>query len=101
MNENLEAWGLGLAGLSLGVYKEIIEPHVTAERAWLGILGGVAIYEAIAPKNHLLSEGVDRMIEKHPVATRLAIGYVSAHLINVLPEKFDLIHRLGSLGRGS
>lgn len=92
-SENREALKLGLVGLSLGVFKEVIEPQITAERAWLGLIGGIAIYEAIAPKNHLLSEGVDRMIEKHPVATRAVIGYTAAHLMGLLPEKFDAYSR--------
>lgn len=92
-SEDGEALKLGLVGLSLGLYKEFIEPQITAERAWAGLIGGIALYEAIAPKNHLLSEGVDRMIEKHPIATRAVIGYTALHLANALPKQLDLFHK--------
>ena len=88
-----ETYTLAAQGAARGIYKEFIEPQITAERAWLGLVGGIALYEAIAPKNHLLSEGVDRMIEKHPVATRAVIGYTAAHLMGLLPEKFDAYSR--------
>lgn len=87
-----ETYTLAAQGLVRGVFREYIEPQITAERAWAGLIGAIAVYEALAPDNHLLSEGVDRMIDKHPIATRAVIGYTSLHLMNLLPKKLDLFH---------
>lgn len=95
MKRTTETYALATYGLAKGVYKEYIEPQITAERAWAGLIGGIAVYEAIAPKNHLLSHGVDRMLEKHPIATRAIIGYTALHLVNAIPEKYDPISKLG------
>lgn len=88
--EELEAWGLASIGFAQGVYKEFIKPEMTAERA-IGALGvGISLYELVCPPNEMISHGFDRMIDKHPVATRVAIGYTALHLANLLPEKLDL-----------
>ena len=90
--ETIEAYGLGAVGAVQGVFKEYIQPELTAKRAWGAILGSVAVYEAVCKDGELLSEGVDRAIEKHPVAVPLAIGYTAAHLCNILPQKLDIFH---------
>jgi hypothetical protein len=58
----------------------------------IGTVAGVLAWDVVSPKGHTFSEGVDTFIEKHPIATRLAIGYTAAHLCNLLPEKYDLFH---------
>ena len=70
-----------------------------ASVAWAGIAFGVAGYDIAAPEGQMLSEGVDRALERHPVITTLAIGAVALHLLNVLPEKIDPLHQLAELGR--
>lgn len=91
MNENTEAWLLGSAGAAKGLWEEI-KPD-TAGKAWAWIGALVTAYELSCPDGELLSEGVDRAIEKHPLAVPLAIGYTAAHLCNLLPEKIDLFHQ--------
>lgn len=67
---------------------------LTAKRGWLAVGAVVIGHELLCAPGHTLSEGVDRALEKHPVITTLAIGTVALHLMNVLPEAYDPIHRL-------
>lgn len=96
MNESHEAHLLAGVGMIRGVYEQI-RPD-TAEKAWVGILGAVALYEAYCKPNELLSCGADRMIERHPIATRLAIGITAMHLANGFEslglEKLDPLHQI-------
>lgn len=73
--------------------------ELSAGKGWAAIGLGVLAYEILCPDGELLSEGVDRALEKHPAATRLAIGAVALHLMNVLPERIDPVHRLASIIR--
>jgi hypothetical protein len=95
--ETAEAWVLGGYGLAVGVFKEYVKPELTAKRAWLGIIAGVTAYELTCKDGELLSEGVDRAIEKHPVAVPLAIGVTALHLCNLLPPKLDPYHQITEL----
>ena len=74
-----------------------MENPLTARRAWAGLAAGVVAYEIACPKGELMSEGVDRALENHRALTTLAIGTVALHLLNVLPERYDPIHRLANL----
>lgn len=56
----------------------------TAGFMWGLILGQVVLWELSCCEGQLLSQGVDRAIVKHPVATRLAIAVTALHLANVL-----------------
>lgn len=90
-HEGAEAWILGTAGLVKGLYEEV-KPN-TAGKAWAWMFGAITAYELTCPKGELLSEGVDRAIDKHPIAVPLAIGYTALHLANRLPESIDVFHR--------
>lgn len=96
MNENVEAWGLGAIGLAKGVAHELA-PN-TATKAWGYIGAFVLAYEATCGQNQLLSEGCDRALLKHPIATRAAIGVTALHLMNAFEavglEQLDPIHQL-------
>ncbi|BAD58785.1 DUF7427 family protein [Nocardia farcinica] len=71
-------------------------------RSWhLWLVVGVVVVacEAIAPPGELLSEGVDRALEKHPLLTRAAIGVTARHLTNDLPaavDPFAAVHRVST-----
>lgn len=70
-----------------------------ATLAWGAILGSAAIYEAIAPEGELLSEAVDRALER-PYGRYLAygaIGVTALHLANLLPERIDPYHIVGEV----
>ena len=71
--------------------------RLTAGHGW-AILGGyILVWEISCQREHLLSEGADRGIARAPVLTRIGIFIVAAHLANVIPEKYDPIHRLATL----
>lgn len=93
MRNEIEAYALGGVGLVKGLYEAFSELPA-GDRAWIGVIGSIGVYEALAPSGELLSESADRMITKHPIATRAVIGYTALHLMNLLPKQVDLFHRL-------
>ena len=60
-------------------------------KAWLGLGAYVVVTELCAPEGELLSQAVDRWLEKHPAKTvsALAITGTALHLLNLLPEQYD------------
>ena len=96
--ETVEAYGLGAIGFVKGVHEVFVKPAYekleTREKAWLVLVAGVILYDALCPEGQTLSEGVDHFLEKHPVATMGAIAITAAHLSNLIPERYDPIHRL-------
>ncbi|MEV6219782.1 hypothetical protein [Nocardia sp. NPDC051833] len=68
--------------------------RITAGHLWLALAGVVTALEVIAPDGELLSEGVDRGMERHPLLVRAAIIMTAAHLLNWLPERLDPFARL-------
>lgn len=92
MGLGIETAILAGAGAAKGAWEHYVKPELTAERAWVGMAAAITVYEIACPKGQTLSEGVDRVMNKHPLAVPLAIGYVAAHLCNLLPEKLDLFH---------
>ena len=62
---------------------------VPGSRMWSVIAVLVAYHEIVCLEGELLSEVVDRALEKHPVAVRAFILITAAHLINWLPKKLD------------
>jgi len=74
--------------------------RLTARNGWLAVGTLVTAYELACPNGELLSEGVDRALEKHPFLVTTAIGYTALHLLNMLPEQFDLFHHACDLLKG-
>lgn len=70
---------------------------LSASKGWAILGAGVLAYEILCPEGELLSEGVDRALERHPTLTRLAIGATALHLLNMLPEQYDPFHRLSKV----
>ncbi|TDP29777.1 DUF7427 family protein [Nocardia ignorata] len=68
--------------------------RIRAGHLWLVLAGAVTALEVVAPEGELLSEGVDRGLEQHPLLVRTAIIITAAHLLNLLPEKIDPYARL-------
>lgn len=66
---------------------------LNAQRGWLAVGALALTYELACPPGELLSEGVDRAIDRHPVLVPAAIGYLALHLCNRLPESMDLLHQ--------
>ena len=72
-----------------------VRRHVTAERAWCALATLVAGYEFAAPEGQLLSQAVDRWLQRHPVATYAAVAVTAAHLVNLIPERVDPYRHVG------
>lgn len=62
---------------------------VKAWHLWLIVGAVVVAAELVAPEGELLSEGVDRALERHPWLVRLAIEVTARHLLNELPPHLD------------
>lgn len=62
---------------------------ITAGKAWAGLAAGVVAYDLLCPEGQMLSEGVDRGLEQHRLATGLAVGVTALHLLNVFPQNLD------------
>lgn len=67
--------------------------------AWAGLIGAVLVYEYICDEGMMLSECVDRALERPVVreVTAFAIGSTALHLLNVVPPQYDWIHQLGEV----
>jgi hypothetical protein len=74
-----------------------VKEHLNARDAWLAIGAFVLVYELACPKGELLSEGVDRALERHKYLTVGAIGVTALHLVNVLPSSVDPFHKFTEL----
>lgn len=56
-----------------------------------GLVASALAYDLLCKPGGTISEAVDGIIDKHPVATRVAIGATALHLANAIPEKYDVI----------
>lgn len=68
-----------------------------ADKAWLAILGGGAVYEAVAFIRRdweLLSAAFDRYRAARPVVTHVGVIYLALHLLRRFPPRFDLLGRV-------
>lgn len=64
---------------------------------WAAVGGAVLAFELISPET--MSEAVDRALGRSPWLTRLAIGVVALHLLNLLPPQIDPLHQITNLRR--
>lgn len=71
----------------------------TADCAWLVLGAGVVGYEIAAPSGELLSEGVDRYLTRRKWTTRVVVVGLAAHLLNLIPQRFDPLTRLAQVCR--
>jgi hypothetical protein len=99
MENRVVTYGLAAYGAAEGVFKYYIQPELTAKRAWAVGAAAVIAYEIACPDGELMSEGVDRGIEKHPVLVPLAIGMIACHLANVFREDRDPVSLALSFSR--
>jgi len=67
--------------------------------AWAAAVGGILAYEVLAPDDELMSEAVDRALQRYPWTTRILIATLGLHLANLLPERIDPLHHLGKMKR--
>lgn len=98
--EDLKLLPLASVGLAKGVMEcyvaPVFEDWETKEWALVALASAVIAYDLLCPKGQTISEGVDRLLEKYPVATRLAGAVIVGHLANIIPnpDKYDPIHRM-------
>lgn len=71
----------------------------TAENPWAVLLAAVIAWEVLAPPGQLLSEGVDRALQRQSALTRAAITVTALHLANLLPRRVDPFTHLLNLSR--
>jgi len=81
-------YALASAGFVQGVWKYYKPELMTA-----GLVASALVYDLRCPPGGTISEVTDKLIEKHPVATRIAIGATALHLANLLPQRVDIIHQ--------
>lgn len=73
--------------------------RLTPTIAW-GLIGMFALlYNLTSPPGGTLSEQADKWILKHPVLVRAAIVILAAHIGNLVPARYDPIHRAFNLRR--
>ncbi|MBF6428668.1 hypothetical protein IU440_28745 [Nocardia cyriacigeorgica] len=70
---------------------------MTGKQAWAVIFGLVVFHEVVCDDGQLLSEEVDRALEKHPVLVYLFTLVTVAHLLNWLHPRVDPYVSLGAL----
>ena len=67
-----------------------------ADWAWTALAAAVLGYELAARPGELLSEGVHRYKQKHPILTSSVIVYLALHLLRLWPSRFDPLHRIAT-----
>lgn len=67
-----------------------------ADWAWSALAAAVLGYELAAKPGELLSEGVDRYRQHHPIITASIIVYLALHLLRLWPSRFDPLHRIAT-----
>ena len=73
-----------------------------ADRGWMAIAAFVVAHNvrAAGRGDEMLSQAMDRYIERRPVLTYVAVGAVALHLLNRLPPFADpLGAAMGTLAR--
>lgn len=65
---------------------------LSGKSMWAAIAAAVVYHELACSEGELLSEAVDRALEKRPVLIHVFIAVTVAHLLNRLPTKVDPYH---------
>ena len=68
-------------------------------KAWLGLGIYLAVVELLAPPGETLSEAMDEWLQRHPgkALSHILVGVTAAHLVNLIPQRYDPIHQVFSL----
>lgn len=72
-----------------------------ARHMWAAIGVLVLYHEAVCEPGELLSQEVDRALDKYPVPTYLFTAITVAHLLNWLPSSIDPYRAIGSYKKGT
>lgn len=68
-----------------------------ADRAWVQMAAFIAVWDATCPSGQTLSEGFRGYARHRPLLTTTVVGYLLAHLYGILPQRYDVLHRLAGL----
>lgn len=88
----------------------IVQPNVElgwlldvrpSEKAWAVLVIGIVSYEIAAHEGELLSEQIDRWLDRHRLVTTAAVTITAAHLLNWLPARLDPFQWVSTIRRGS
>ena len=74
--------------------RAVVLRKVRGNHAWIALGLLIVGYEIVAAPGELLSEAVDRHLENHPIITRVVIGTVALHLLNLLPQPIDPLNHV-------
>lgn len=73
-----------------------------AHKAICVLLAGIALYDWLCADGETISEGVDALLEQHPLATELVALTLYLHVANKIPDdRADPIHWLFLAARWS
>jgi len=67
-----------------------------ADAAWIVLVAGVVVWDVACPREEMLSEGVDRYLERRPWLTRMVVAVTAAHILNLLPKRVDPFYRVAT-----
>lgn len=67
-----------------------------AQHGWAAIAAVVVIHEAVCEDGELLSEGVDRALDRSPIFVYALMFVTVSHLLNWLPKSIDPYRAIGS-----
>lgn len=91
-------------GVAKGISEVYVKPFIQdlkleqKEWALAGLVGGVICYDLlVAKEGQTISEGVDSLLERGNVSKVMTLGAIAitaGHLANLIPQKYDPIHRL-------
>ena len=65
-----------------------------SDYASIAAVGGIALYDILAPPGQTISEACDRYLASHHWLTELVILAIYLHCSNHIPDQFDPIHLL-------
>lgn len=72
--------------------------RITGERGWKLIFGFIVVHELVCERDQLLSQAVDRWLDRRPWTTRIFFGVTTLHLLNHLPAVVDPYHWIAVAG---
>jgi hypothetical protein len=95
--EKVDTLALAAQGLTVGLIDNYIVQEIKrspATAAWLTVGAFVLAYDIWCPEGQTLSEGFDKLVDRHPLIASAGALAVTGHLLNWWKPKDDPIHKL-------
>ena len=64
--------------------------HFTAKRAWTGFVVWITAYEMLCIEDELMSRGMDKFRERHPILAWYFVLATAGHLLRIIPKGLDV-----------